>query len=189
MHLATVVVYVSSIVWIFPIFRQYNTRMFYFFLVLGLSDPINIFSLWALNTKPGFVHSIAALLLFYSLNFRDNQKLKMSHTDILVGILFLSLAFFLNELFYLTFLIHLLILSRIIQIIVVDIHKKSELNIFYLVLIFYEISIVMNLFILLSRTERGMLLFFITLTFQILIAIFFTIFKENNPRLLLKLKS
>ena len=177
------------IVWIFPIFRQYNTKMFFFFLFLGLSDPLNLFSVSVLQIKPGLIHSVAALLLFYSLNFRDKQKLKISYTDILVVVLFLSAVFIFYNLFYLTLIIHFLILSRFIQIFVIDLHQISELNIFYLVLVFYEISIVINLFVLLGESEKRMFLFFITLTFQFLIAIFFTISREDNPHLRVKLKS
>ena len=163
--------------------------MFYFFLVLGLSDPLNLLSVLLLKVKPELLYSIAALLLFYSLNFRDHQKLKLSYTDLLVVVLFLFMTIFLSDLFYLTIAIHILILTRLFQIVIIPLHQKSEINIFYLVLVFYEISLLINLTILLSRTNAGILLFYITLAFQILIAVFFTIFKENNPRLLLKLKS
>jgi hypothetical protein len=163
--------------------------MFFFFLILGLSDPLNLFSVSVLQIKPGLIHSVAALLLFYSLNFKDKQKLKISYTDILVVVLFLSAVFIFYNLFYLTLIIHFLILARFIQIFVIDLHQISELNIFYLVLVFYEISIVINLFVLLGESEKRMFLFFITLTFQFLIAIFFTIYREDNPHLRVKLKS
>jgi len=189
MYLASIIVYISSIAWIFPIFRQYNTKMFYFFLVLGLSDPINILCIWVLNTKPGLIYSIAALQLFYSLNLRDRKEIRLSYADLLFVVLFLLMIIFISELFYLTTAIHILILARIVQIVIMPLHQRSELNIFYLVLLFYEITVLIKLSVYLSGTDAGILFAYITIAFQILIAVFFTVFKENNPRLLLKLKS
>lgn len=187
MNLVSLIGYVSTIVWIFPIFRQYNTRMFYFFLILGIGDPITLLGIWLFNIKPGLIHSIAALPLFYSLNLRENKYIKLSYTDILVLVLFISMIIYLRDLFYLPFAIHFLIFARIIQFFIVDLHQKSELNIFYLILVFYEITLLINFAIFLSKTDTGLLLFYITLAFQILIAIFFTIFREDDPRLSVKL--
>jgi hypothetical protein len=94
MHFAAIIGNISSIVWILPIFRQYKTRMFYFFLVLGLADPLNMLAVMVLKFKTCYVHSIAAILLFYSLNYRENRKLKLSYTDLLVGVLFITMVFF-----------------------------------------------------------------------------------------------
>jgi hypothetical protein len=188
MYLATIIGYISSVVWIFPIFRQYNTRIFYFFLVLGLSDPINLLCVLVFNFKTGLIHSIAALLLFYSLNLRYQKKIKISYTDLLVAVLFLTSIVFLSDLFYLVIAIHILIFARLVQIVIMPLHQKSELNIFYLILIFYEITVITKLSIYLSETYSGILFTYITLAFEVLIAIFFTVFKENNPRLTLKLK-
>ena len=106
----------------------------------------------------------------------------------LVVILFLMMLIFLSDLFYLVTAIHILIFARIVQIVIMPLHQKSELNIFYLILLFYEITIITKLSIYLSETHSGVLFTYITLAFEILIAVFFTVFKENNPHLVLKLK-
>jgi hypothetical protein len=84
--------------------------------------------------------------------------------------------------------IHILIFARLVQIVIMPLHQKSELNIFYLVLLFYEITVITKRSIYLSETYSGILLTYITLAFEVLIAIFFSVFKENNLRLVLKLK-
>jgi hypothetical protein len=187
MHLAVIIVYISTIVWILPIFRQYNTRIFYFFLILGLSDPANIISVSLFTHKTGLVYCIAALLLFYSLNLREHSRLKFTYTDFLLIILFVSAIFLLNDLNYLILCIHLIILVRFIQKVVIDVHQKGEANVFYLMLILYETTVIVKIVVFLFGSNVGVLFFYITLAFQILIGIFFTLFKENNPFLNLKL--
>jgi hypothetical protein len=188
MNLANFVIYISSFAWIFPIFRQYKTRFFYFFLILGLSDPINLLCVLELNVKSGLVHSIASLLLFYSINHSE-KKTRFSYTDMLVVILFLSTTVFLAELYFITIGIHILILARFIQLFTIILHQKTEINIFCAGLVFYEITVVIKLAIYLSGTYSGVLFSYITLAFQLLIAIFFTIYREDNPHLRVKLKS
>lgn len=180
--------YVSIIVWIFPIIRQYNTRLFYFFLILGLSDPLNLFLVSILKIKPGIIHCVAAILLFYSLGLTERLKLKISFTDILAAVLFMFAVFF-ADLLYLTLALHLLILARVFQMLIIPLHNKSVLNIFYLVLIFYEITLVVNLFTLIRGGVSGLSLYYITIIFQLLIAIFFSIFKENDPPIMIKISS
>lgn len=40
MDLRYTIPYLSTFVWIFPALRQYRTNLFFFFLILALTDPI-----------------------------------------------------------------------------------------------------------------------------------------------------
>ena len=85
--------------------------------------------------------------------------------------------------------LHLLIFIKFFKIGIVNLHKYNSINIFQLALIFYELSVVVNQLVLLNNYDIKVVFFYTTLFFQILIAIFFTIFKENNPRLNISLKT
>lgn len=187
MQTATLIIYISFVVWIFPIFRQHNTQLFYFFLILGISDPINFLLVSVYSLKSGVVHSIAALLLFYSINQAD-KKLKLTYSDILVIALFL-LALFFYDLILLLMIIHILILIRFLQTVIIDLHKNAKLSIPYLILVFYELTVIIKLFFFLSGTHTGIFFFYTTLAFQLLIGIFFTIFKIDDLRLTKHLNS
>ncbi|MGD8306406.1 MAG: hypothetical protein PVF17_07110 [Ignavibacteria bacterium] len=85
-------------------------------------------------------------------------------------------------------LIQILILYKFIKIVVIKLHNQGEFNLFYLVLIFYEISAIFNLILLSIGTPANVVVFVSTITFQILVAIFFTIFREDSKRLAFQVK-
>ncbi len=185
MSLAAVIVYVSSIVWILPVFRQYDTRLRYFFLVLGLADPITLFLVEILPLKAGITHSIATLLLLYTLNITYSDRAKIIFKDLLIIALF-TFALFLPNLFYLTLLLHLVIFVKLLIYILKNVHQNGILDIFYSILLFYDVTVIIKIATFLSGTHQGYILTYIALAFQILIALFFIIFREDSPILKIK---
>ena len=190
MKFAYIVFFISIAIWLFPAIRQYKTNLFYFFLILALEDPaVSIVTLLLDILDPTLVHRIASMLLFYSIDFNlDNIKKNWILNVILVVCFFIGLLVIDNT-FFLIIIIHTLILGKFIKYIVIRLHNKSETNLFYLVLIFYELTILVNLIVFLSENNIGYMLHYITLAFQFLIAIFFTVFRVDNPILVRSLRS
>ena len=60
---------------------------------------------------------------------------------------------------------------------------KQIVNIFHIVLAFYMTTSVASLIIYLNGDHQAIVLFSINIAFQILIAIFFAIFREDHPKL------
>lgn len=56
-------------------------------------------------------------------------------------------------------------------------------------LVFYEISVIVNLIVFISKTNLSVVFFYLTLSFQILVAIFFTIFREDSSISKLKFRT
>jgi hypothetical protein len=67
------------------------------------------------------------------------------------------------------------------------IFNKRLFKIYNLALLFYELSVVINLLMFLSGSDLHVVMYYITLVFQILLAIFFTIFTEKSRFLIIKL--
>ena len=189
MSLARIIVYVSIFFWILAAIRQYKGNYFYYFLILALSDPINIFCVSFIGVTQGWVHSVAGLLLVYSVGYNNNEFRKYLILNIIVILVFLSILIVLSNLRYLILATHMMILAKFLKIAFVQLHNNSKLNLFYLALIFYEITIVINFIDLITGVSIGITFFYIILAFQIILAIFFTIFREENPMLNFKLRT
>ena len=188
MQIAKLIVYVSIIAWILPVFRQYKGNFFYYFLIWALADPFNVWCAPLLKIHGYVSHSIAGLLLFYSVGVTLQSFIKNWVYHLLLILGFLSALYLLPNLIFLLLFIHFLILYKFIKLAVIRLHSTSELNIFYLVLIFYETSLLVKLIVLISGTETAVVLFYLTLLFQILVAIFFTIFREESSLITIRLK-
>lgn len=183
-----IAVYVSMIVWVFPPFRQFRSAIFYYFLILAIEDPlaIGLFYLFKINTL--IVHSILSLLLYFSIDFDWEELLKnwIVNIVILAGLIIALLT--LSNPLFIILIGHFLVLSKFVKYIILRLHGSGEMSIFYLVLIFYELTVLVNIIGVVGKSDIGMTLHYTTTIFQILIAIFCTIFRSYNKSLILKLK-
>lgn len=184
MHIALLIIYLSSFAWIFPIFRQYKSNLFYFFLFLGISDPLTIFLFEVFRYPPGIIFVIFAPILFYTINIDRQKKLSINSIEIFVFLLTLILFFTVPNNDVIMLVIYTMILIRVIYKILIELHHKQIVNVFHFVLAFYMTTSVASLLIYLNGDYQAMVLFYINLAFQILIAIFFSIFSEDNPKLI-----
>ena len=172
-----------------PIFRQYKGNFFHYFLILGLADPTAMLCVAVFNIQPILIHSIAGVFLFYSIDdVRQNVKRFWLLNLIIVITFTIALLMQLNPLF-LVLILHFLILIMFIKKLMLKLHQLGEFNWFYLVLVFYEITVLLKVIVFLSGAEIGILYFYLTLAFQFLVAIFFTIFREENQLLRIRLKT
>lgn len=183
MALSTIILYLSILAWIFPIFRQYRCNIFYFFLILGISDPLAVVYVKTIHSSPVYISVIMAPLLFYSVNIDRQKKFTITPLEISVFILTAVLLFTISNLDLIMLIIHTLVLIRIIFKIIIELHHKQIINIFHLVLAFYMTTSVASLIIFLNGDHQAIILFYINLAFQILIAIFFATFREDHPKL------
>ena len=133
-------------------------------------------------------YSILVYFLFISLlNLRKERKY---YTYIFFGILLtLLISFFLshqvNVLFIITILsmILMLMLKRLIS----EAGNTLLVDSFILGLILYVITLILKMFFILLEMPNSIVFFHLTSAFEILFAIFFTIFHDNDDRLQIKL--
>ena len=187
MKLALLIFYISTVAWVFPIFRQYKSDLFYFFLFLGLCDPLSIIAGKVLSLPGETLAVIFAPILFYTINVDRKKPFKISKLEIFVFVLAYSLIFLIDNLNIIILLIHTLVAIRAIYRIIIDLHYKQKINIIRVVLAFYMITSVASHVVFLNEEYQGWILFYTNLAFQVLIAIFFSIFSENNPKMNIQL--
>lgn len=189
MFIAKVVVYISIFFWLLPPIRQFRQRYFYYFLVLALADPLALVCANFLHCSPHLIHPISGFILVYTIDY-SLDRLKNNwilHSLFLIG--FIIGLIFIENLLYLVLLLHLIIALKFIYITITEAYNENILNIFHLALIFYELSVVINLSVYLSGSEIKVIIYYMTLFFQILLALFFCIFTEKSKFLLKKLKT
>lgn len=189
MTITQLIVYASIFFWLFPIFRQYKGNYFLFFLILALSDPIAMLSVAVLKVQPTLIHSIAGIFLFYSIDTVRQEFGRLWLLNLFIVVTFVIALLMLSNLLFLILILHFLILFIFIKKLMLKLYHSGEFNWFYLVLIFYEITVILKVMVFISSTEIGILYFYLTLAFQFLVAIFFTIFRENSPLLRIRLIS
>ena len=183
MNIAIIVIYISTFAWIIPIFRQYRSNLFYFFLFLGLSDPINILLNSTTGLKPNLFFVIVTPFLFYFINMDRQKPFTINWIEIFVFILPFLLIPIIKNFKIICLIIYTFILIRMIFKILIELHHNQIINVFHLVLALYLVTAVASIIIFLNGDYQGMVLFYINLSFQILFAIFFSIFREDYPKL------
>jgi hypothetical protein len=188
MSIAKDIIYISIFFWAFPPFRQFKGEFFLFFLILALSDPISLLLVKLTKINPDFIMILSSFLLFYSINFNLNDIKKKIYCHFAFIVILLILFGVIQTPPIIIMLIHLFILSKLVSLLIIKIFKENSFNIFVLMIVFYEISIVLNLSIYLTKNDIWLVVYYSTLTFQIFLAIFFTVFTEKSKRLILKLK-
>jgi hypothetical protein len=189
MAIARIIIYISSIIWLLPAVRQYGKTYFLYFLILALSDPFSILCITVIGIPPDYIHSIAALFLYYSFGIDSNEFINKWLLNLLLIVFFLVAIVIVSDLNFIILILHFLIFLKFIKQVLISLHKTNAVNIFLLAFVFYELTIIMNILVFISSTETGIIFFYLTLSFQILVAIFFTIFREENTLLHFKLRT
>lgn len=184
-----IVLGISIIAWFITILRQRKSSIHLYFLITGLADPLHLMSIYFLGIPNGVIYATASICSYLAIRFTDIKSIKLLKSDYLLFIIYFSAVVTFSYLDYLVLGIHLLIFIKIIQRMIINLHFQGELNIFFLVLAFYELSLLIKGIVYLSGTFSGFIFFFITLAFQIIIAVFFIIFREDNPKLTFRLSS
>lgn len=204
MDISFIIMFVAAFFWLFPAIRQYKTELFLYFFILALSDPI-VFALFYIKPLLGSytnyiltVYQAQAILTFILLPslYRFPQENKLDKTIIFILFLFLVALFFTpasQKIYYsLITLFHFMIFLFFAKRSVYFIAETSKVNIFHIILLLYDASIILKIISILSDVKfeggSGQVFFFVTDIFQMFIAVFFTIFKENNNKLWIDLK-
>jgi hypothetical protein len=188
MSIAKEIIYISIFFWLLPPFRQYGAKFFYYFLILAISDPVSILYVKVTGLNPDIIQVITGFFLFYTISNGSIRKKNNYLINVLITLTFLGCAVFINDLIIVILIIHLFILSKLIRITLVEVYQSLTLNIFLLAIVFYELSVSLNLSVCLSGSEFWLIIYYTTLSFQILLAIFFTVFNEKSNFLIVKLK-
>jgi len=194
MELATIIFRSSMFIFLLPPIRQFRGRYFYFFLTLAVEDPLGSFLVHKAHFDWEIVHIVFSVLLLTAI-IKPEKFLKKS-LHFLPFFLFVILFYYIFKNYYkfvhgsLEFgigLMHFIIFVALIKQSILLIRERMEINIFQILLILYETSIISK-FITYSLLEtKGLIFLFITLAFELILGLFFSIFRSDNPKLFIRL--
>ena len=142
---------------------------------------------YTLTLPSGIIFVIAGLLILFALRSNNFKSIIFRFLDYFFLAAFIAAILLSVNLFNFALLVHVFIVINFIERIIITLHFEGAINIFFLVIVFYETSLLIKGIVYASGTVSGFVLFSITLAFQILIAIFFIIFQEDNPKLIIKI--
>lgn len=179
------IVYLSEIAWLLPAIRQAKTKWFLWFLVLAILDPLTSLILSVFSWNGILQYDIGSIVGYFSLYIVEGKKFKES--DYLLLVLFIITLFLISDGFLYLLIIHLFIFYKLISLTIIDVHFKEQLNISLLVLVFYELSILIKFLSYIGQIPISSAPFYLTLFFEVMIAIYFAVFRIDNPRLLISL--
>ncbi|KAF0150330.1 MAG: hypothetical protein FD143_2624 [Ignavibacteria bacterium] len=183
-----ILILASTIIWLFPPIRQYKQNYFWLFFVLAITDPLSHLFARQLGFIPSQFYVLFTTLFFFSLiDFKGLNLYKIAFYLVLI---FLSVFSFVNfwefstHYIVVTFSLILFIITKNSILFVVN---TGAINTFHIVLIFYILSNILKFWNTLAQFETGIVFFYITTWFQVLVGLFFSIYKEDNPKLLIKI--
>lgn len=182
--------FIAVIVWVLPVLRHWNRKFFYYFLVLGISDPISLlFRIVIGYPLPQVFYSLSAFLLLVALLRIDKKK--FLYILVLLGSLILiSSSTLYNNRYIDTIIVavfHGLIFFVILKLFALNNVETYSFNFFYILLIFYELTTILKLLLITIGTTDAIAYFLTTTVFQILFGLYFAIFREDDQRLIFKL--
>ena len=180
-------VVISVVVWLIVPIRQYKTRYFWFFLALGLTDPVTIIAAKNFHIIGAKFYILFDTLFFFSvIEYKNITTLKILFYLVIVSLGCFSFfhiweygAFFLTAIL---FLVLVIIVKQSFQFIV----ERGSINIFHAVLVFYQALNAFKSLALLLNFSTGVWFFFISTALQIFIGAFFVLYREDDPRFLIR---
>ncbi|MGD8778827.1 MAG: hypothetical protein PVH88_07675 [Ignavibacteria bacterium] len=182
--------YFSILLWIFPAIRQFQGRFFYFFLILGIHDPVyTLFNeLWDFSLPLVYTVSLHYLLIPSLSSWKD--ILNNKYLLILPLIVFVVLSFFFNDFrvyFTILIIIHSIIFFKVFIFFLKQNVYESSINIFYVALLFYELTNILKVSNIMVGIDNAIANFILTSLFQILFGIYFSLFKDDHPKNFIKI--
>ncbi len=176
--------------WIFPALRQYGNKFFYFFLILAMADPISLFSKSVFNYNinvPFFFFTSYLLLISIQTKETIIKKRKLIIIVLILVISSLFMNFPINLYNGGMIIIYILIFFQFFVIFVKTNVEEKAVDIFLVILMFYALTSILKLTNLFFGLSNAIAYFYLTTIFQLLIGLYFSIFKADNPKNLIKI--
>lgn len=182
------ILYITFFVWLLPPIRQYKTEYFWYFVALILPDFFTL-TICRITQIPSlyFTPLSVFLVLPTLINFKKLNSFTFPIIAIYFGVgIYATLHPWTFALEYVA-LVHTVVLLIFIQHTLKS-TQSGSLNMFYIILVLYELTLIIKCVVLINNYFDGLARFYVTSVFQVLLGIFFFIYRIDNPKLLIPLK-
>lgn len=184
MTIINTIVIIDLIVWLIIPLRQYKTKLFLYFLILGLLDPIQYAIGQIFQSNIMAIYLFGSVAMLYGVLFNTKVKIKIWLMIFFAVLVLITMYYSGSSLIILQIIIHSIIFISFLRILVVYYSSNRKLLLFHLVLVVYEFSLLLKFFVYMNEVGVGPIYYYVTTAFQILIGIFFLFVNElNSPKL------
>jgi hypothetical protein len=173
---------IGIIVWLIPPIRQYRGKFFDYFLVLAVIDPISIiYGKFTNSSIPLWIFVLFGYLLIISVITEEILK-KFKYIFILIPFIFILFTPIMNNNLYFLFLTveNTFLLLVFLRLLILEFVSTKKVHFFYLVLVFYVLTIIFKFFNFLIGFADATAFFIITSIAQIFFGLFFSIVREDK---------
>lgn len=185
-----IIVYLSALFWIFPAIRNYKTNLFLYFFILAISDPIVIAASYIIPMFGLRIYLLFSLLSIASLRNLFSSKTLYLRILILLLLIGVTAAFTSITVAYIAIIIdHICVVFIFLVLLLSYVSLNSKVKGYHIILLLYEISIILKVLFVVLHVELSLSYFYTTSIFEMLIAVFFSIYKETDNKLLIDLKN
>lgn len=181
----------DNLLWVFPAFRQFKGRYESYFVILAIEGLLSsLIRLYHITNLINYLHVGASFILPLCLLDRTRKSV-FDYIYILLSIMIIGVIIpehRIGVMMVTLIMLHLFIFTVFLKDFVWETVTKKTLNVFFIALIVYELSVLVRLFYAANGTSMGLYHYTVLTILEIFIGIFFTIFRENNPKLQFQLK-
>ena len=180
MVIGQVIGYAANIVWLLIPLRQIRTNYFFFFLIYAITSGILLLD-DILLIHPAKIYFGQGIFLIISLyNFKKILYYKYVLIAILIVSVILPLIISVNTILIFLIASHVTIFLIILRRIVLYSSQQEKLNLFHFILLLFEASALTRFIVVIGDIKTGVIFFYLTAAFGILIGIYFLIYNEKN---------
>lgn len=190
-EIPNLIVYTSIFVWLLPPIKQFRTEYFYFFLILAILDPVKILFFLTGDYSPVDISFPFLILLVFSIFHTWFKKYFLALIILAIIISFFGKNLSMTADYSIKVVVYTFILVVFLLRMSRFLIQSGNINLYYVVLILYVLSIILKYITLIFDLKTGVINFYLTSAFEIIIAFFFIFFNVNNEKIhfTVKLKS
>ena len=183
MHIPIILVYTSIILWIIPIFKQYKTEYFLFFLILAISDPLIMLFYLFIHFNAQTFTWVVILFLITSLTTKKRKRQTLLVVSLIAMTISLLFKMDTTVMLFISCVLHLVILGIIIVSLLNRFLITQSLNLFLCLLIVYESINIMKCLVSLSSNNTGIFSWYVGVVTQFIFALLFTFININTKEI------
>ncbi len=179
-----IIPYIISIagntIWALTPFKQAKTNYFYFFLVNAITSCLSLLDFIFL-IHPAKIYVGKDLFLIIALfEFKKIPHYKYFILGVFALSILLPLIISVQILIYLLIVENIVIFFLILKKTILYSALTEKLNLFHFILLLLELSTITRYIVVVVDIKTGVIFYYLTAAFGILIGIYFLIFNENN---------
>jgi hypothetical protein len=185
LHIITkLIVYFNILMWLLPPLKQFKGGYFFYFVILALTDPLANIQFALTKLSPFYFYGPASAVLLLSSLYYIHKLNKSSLKYYLLLFLVCTMLVLLYRNLKTELILLILIHSNISLFFIYRFYEKyfyrNIMYVYLLVLIFYEFTIVLKLFVFLFDVKTGAIFMYSMDILEFFICFYFIFFNFKN---------